>query len=138
MLTFNKFVLALAFVGGSAAVQAADDAHSMELLFGKTNGKVEKPGKLDRSRNKADSYGVVGQGTAWNTYLGQQSLGARGYKVATMNVSGTCNGLVIRQQDLQGSYAVPLALSSVSRLFGGDITALSSDMQIFVPANYIA
>ena len=78
MLTLNKLFFALAFLGGSAAVQAADD-HS-NLVIGKPGERINKSG--------------AGVQTAEYHYFATVSTLA----------CGTHNGVQVSQAALHGSF----------------------------------
>jgi hypothetical protein len=88
MMNFNKFFLALAFLGGSAAAQAADSGDDFARL------PLNKAGeRIDRFGERSGQH----DGNVWTQSLSQQGDGHplpdRLYFCgAYANLSATCNG----------------------------------------------
>ena len=115
MLTLNKLFLALAFLGSSAAAQAAEgNADVSRIDYGKTSEKPDRPSGIRRTLSGANSSG------AWGHSLSQQSVD-HAYCVTFENLSGSYNGVKVRQENLLGSYDVSQPLASTSKLF--DVSA---------------
>ncbi len=107
MLNLNKLFLALAFLGGSAAVQAGDGRlEPARIEFGKTSERLD------------DANG-------WSHGMGQQESlgGAAGalYSPAIYgSLSGTYNGVSVSRQVLLGGYDVTQRLPLSARLSSTD------------------
>lgn len=113
MLTFNKLFLALAFLGSSAAAQAAEgNADISRIDYGKTSEKPDRPSGMRRTVSGSSANAV---GT-WGQSLSQQHVD-HAYCASFENLSATYNGVKVRQENLLGSYDVSLAPASASRLF---------------------
>jgi hypothetical protein len=74
MLTPNKLFYALAFLGGSAAVQAAE-GHG-EVIIGKPGQRIDKPGAALRTAeyHYSSAYPRVVSGTHNGVQLSQAAL----------------------------------------------------------------
>ena len=100
MMTFNKFFLALAFLGGSAAAQAADSGNEASRMpLSKSGERVERFGESSRA------YG----GSVWSQDLSQQGndqphADRLYYSAAYEGLSGTYNGVPVAQKTLSGHY----------------------------------
>ena len=114
MLTFNKFFLALAFLGGSAAAQAAD-------------GVLERapvpPGKTSERMDRTDRELRHGASGVWNQGFSQQSTdhlgaGQPDYSVSLKNLSGTHNGVPVPWESLAGYYDPGVAQVGGTNLLG--------------------
>jgi hypothetical protein len=123
MLTFNKLFLALAFLGGSAAAQAADgNADISRIDNGKNNEKSERTERTQGVRRSLSTGTSVG---SWSHSLSQQHVD-HPYCVTFENLSCTHNGVKVRQENLLGSYDVSLPLASTSKLFDASALRRSS------------
>jgi hypothetical protein len=112
MLTFNKFFLALAFLGGSAAAQAAD------------SGDAVARSPLGKSGERFDRFGENGgqhNSNVWSQGLSEQGEGNsradRLYSSAAYDsLSGSYNGVPVAQKTLSGHLdlhqTMPVALSA--------------------------
>ena len=142
MLTFNKFFLALAFLGGSAAAQAADGA--LELT-------PPPPGKTSERMDRTESELRHGTSNVWSQGLSQQNAdhphaSQPYYSVAYQNLSGTHNGLPVARENLSGHYDLSLAQVGSTNLFRagtigpGDAvqasTSLTGSPQDWLPTQY--
>lgn len=143
MLTFNKLFLALAFLGSSAAAQAAEgNADISRIDYGKTSEKPDRPSGMRRSVSGSSANAV---GT-WSQSLSQQHVD-HAYCVSFENLSATYNGVKVRQENQLGSYDVSLPLASTSRLFdtgasehGGPVEAslsLSQGQGSYLPIHHL-
>lgn len=105
MQTFSKFFLALAFLGGSAAAQAAgNDDEVSRMPPNKSGERLERVGKSGWQYAR----------TAWNQGLSQQGEGypqaGRLYSsVAYDSLSATYNGVPVAQKTVAGDYDVQQA-----------------------------
>ena len=142
MLTFNKFFLALAFLGGSAAAQAADGA--LELT-------PPPPGKTSERMDRTESELRHGTSHVWSQGLSQQNAdhphaNQPYYSVGYPNLSGTHNGLPVSAENLSGHYEVSPAQVASTKLFrAGTIgpgdsvqasTRLTGSPQDWLPTQY--
>lgn len=112
MQTFNKFFLALAFLGGSAAAQAADGSDELARV------------PLNKGGERFDRFGEHGgqhNSNVWSQGLSEQGDGHpradRLYASAAYDsLSGTYNGAPVAQKTLTGHFdlqqTVPVVLSS--------------------------
>ncbi|HEY0288204.1 MAG TPA: hypothetical protein VGC62_14525 [Pseudomonas sp.] len=143
MLIFNKLFLALAFLGSSAAAQAAERSADVSRIdYGKTSEKPDRPNGIRRSLNNtsARSSGM------WSHSLGQQPVD-HVYCVTFENLSGTHNGVKVRQENLLGRYDVSLPLISTSKLLdtrastmnvsAEDSLSLSQGQSNYLPKSYL-
>lgn len=110
MLTLNKLFLALAFLGSSAAAQAADgNADVSRIDYGKNSEKTDRVNGIRRSLSAGTAVGT------WNQSLSQQHVD-HPYCVSFENLTCTHNGLRLTQENLLGSYDVKLPLATAARL----------------------
>ncbi|MNF39696.1 MULTISPECIES: hypothetical protein [unclassified Pseudomonas] len=123
MTTFKKLILAMTVLGASAAVQAADENFA-SLTLGQTSDKVSKSSALNKNLNHPNTDGVIGKDTTWGVRLGQQN-DERRYYATYDNVSGSHNGIKLRQENLLGSYDMFLPVTSTTKLFGGGTAGLT-------------
>jgi opacity protein-like surface antigen len=131
MLITNKFLLALAFIGSSAAVQASESSSTFGgVTYGLTSDKINKSSNLNRNLDRPNADGVIGKDTTWGMRLGQQNADNR-YYATYDNVSGSHNGLKIRQENLLGSYdlMVPVGTGTSTQLFGGGTLGMTKMSQ---------
>ncbi|KAA8696827.1 Uncharacterized protein ALO80_04312 [Pseudomonas caricapapayae] len=109
MLNLNKFFLALAFLGGSAALQAGDGRLDVPRIeFGKTSERLD------------DANG-------WGHALGEQahanvSMGTLYSPPVYGTVTGTHNGVPVSREILLGSYDVTQHVPVSARLLSTDAT----------------
>ncbi|KTB55673.1 hypothetical protein [Pseudomonas syringae] len=109
MLNINKFFLALAFLGGSAAAQAGDSKLDVARIeFAKTSDRLD------------DTH-------SWGNALGEQ--GQSNVSVGTLyappvygSLTGTHNGLPVSREILQGSYDVTQHVPVSAHLLSTDAT----------------
>lgn len=123
MNTFKKILLAITVIGASAAVQA-DDSNFASLTYGQTSDKVKKTNSLDSNLSNPNADGIIGKDNTWGVRLGQQNSAGR-YYATYDNVSGTHNGIKLRQENLLGSYDMFVPVTSSTRLFGGGTLGLT-------------
>jgi hypothetical protein len=125
MLTFNKLFLALAFLGSSAAAQAAEgNADVSRIDYGKTSEKPDRPSGMRRTVSGSNATAA---GT-WGQNLSQQHVD-HAYCASFENLSTTYNGVKVRQENLLGSYDVSLPLASTSRLFDTGVSPLHGPVE---------
>jgi hypothetical protein len=117
MLTFNKLFLALAFLGGSAAAQAADgNADVSRIDYGKNSEKTDRTSGIRRTQSLGNQIG------SWSQGFSQQHVD-HPYCVSFENVSATVNGVRLRQENLLASYDVKMPLASTAKLFDASTPA---------------
>lgn len=93
MLNLNKFFLALAFLGGSAAAQAGDARLDVARIeFGKTSERLDDVNSWGRSLGEPAHANV--------------SVGALYSSPVYGNLTGTHNGVPVSREILLGSYDV--------------------------------
>lgn len=100
MQTLNKFFLALAFLGGSAAAQAADTSNEVSRMPLNKSGE-----RVDRSGESGRSYGRA----VWSQGLSQHGnnhpyADRLYYSAAYDSLSGTYNGVPVAHKTLSGHY----------------------------------
>ncbi|WP_426140878.1 hypothetical protein [Pseudomonas sp. DWP3-1-2] len=143
MLTINKFFLALAFLGGSAAAQAADGERELaRVLPGKTSERMDRT----ESEIRHEASGV------WSQGLSQQNVdplpGSRPYyTLSYQDITGTHNGVPVARQNLSGHYDVGLTHISSTHVFdAGTITpdvspqaslSLSGHSETWLPVHHL-
>ena len=129
MKTFNTLLAAMAVcAAGITTAQAADDNFA-SLTYGQTSDKVRKSGLLQRNTDHLNADGIIGKDDTWGVRLGRINDDGR-YYATYDNVSGTHNGLKLRQENLLGSYDLFYPLGSSTKLFGGasaGLTKLTQD-----------
>lgn len=123
MTAFKKLMLAVTVLGASAAAQAAD-SNFASLTYGQTSDKVKKSSSLNRNLDHPNADGVIGKDNTWGLRLGRQNDEAR-YYATYDNVSGSHNGIKLRQENLLGSYDLFLPVTSSTKLFGGGTAGLT-------------
>ncbi|MGC5704206.1 hypothetical protein J4P02_28800 [Pseudomonas sp. NFXW11] len=123
MTSLKKLILAFTVLGASAAAQAAD-SNFAGLTFGQTSDKVKKSSQLNDNLGHPNADGVIGKDNTWGARFGRQNDQGRYY--ATYDyVSGSHNGIKLRQQNLLGSYDRFLPITSSTQLFGGATAGLT-------------
>lgn len=123
MKNLNTLLAALTFLGTSMAVQAADDTFA-SVTYGQTSDKVKKSGLLNQNVGNLNSDGVIGKDDTWGIRLGKINEQGR-YYATYDNVSGTHNGLKLRQENLLGSYDLFYPVGGSTKLFGGATAGLT-------------
>jgi hypothetical protein len=107
MLTFNKLFLALAFLGSSAAAQAADGSADVSRTdFGKNTERADRINGLRRSLATSAPVG------SWSQAFSQlvNDPYAAGYGNLTVRV----NGVSLQTASLAAAYEAPVRLSSTT------------------------
>ncbi|KQN53008.1 hypothetical protein ASE98_20645 [Pseudomonas sp. Leaf48] len=122
MTTLKNLLLAFTVMGASAAVQANDNFAGLTL--GQTSDKVKKSHALNDNLNSPNADGVIGKDTTWGVRAGQQNSQGR-YYATYDNVSGSHNGIKLRQENLLGSYDLFYPVGSDTKLFGGATAGLT-------------
>ena len=128
MTTFKKIMLAMTVLSASAVAQAADENFA-SITLGQTSDKVKKSSLLNSNLDHPNASGVISKDTTYGVRLGQQNNDRR-YYATYDNVSGTHNGIKLRQENLLGSYDLFLPVTSSTKLFGGataGVTKLSQE-----------
>ncbi|MGY2341313.1 hypothetical protein ACW9HW_18995 [Pseudomonas sp. SDO5532_S415] len=123
MTTFKKLLLAFTVMGASVAAHAGDDNFA-SLTFGQTSDKVKKSNALDTNLNNPNAGGVIDKDNTWGVRLGQQNSQGR-YYATYDNVSGSHNGIKLRQENLLGSYDLFYPVGGSTKLFGGATAGLT-------------
>lgn len=132
MTGFKKLLLAFTILGASTAAYAADDTFA-SLTLGQTSDKVKKSHALNDNLNHVNADGVIGKDGTWGVRLGQQNTQGR-YYATYDNVSGSHNGIKLRQENLLGSYDLFYPVGGSTKLFGGataGITKLTQESSSF-------
>jgi hypothetical protein len=142
MLTVNKFFLALAFLGGSAAAQAADEVLDLTRM---------PPGKPSERMNRTESESRHGASSVWRHGLSQRggdnvSGDQSGYSVSYQPLSGTHNGAPVARDSLSGHYDVNLLQMDGTKLFSqgaigstrplATVSSLTGSQQDWLPVRY--
>ncbi|MHA6193538.1 hypothetical protein ACX3YG_04030 [Pseudomonas wadenswilerensis] len=128
MKSLNTLLAAMTFLGASMAVHAADDTFA-GVTYGQTSDKVRKSGLLEQNVGHLNTDGIIGKDDTWGVRLGRINDQGR-YYATYDNVSGTHNGLKLRQENLLGSYDLFYPLGNSTKLFGGasaGLTKLTQD-----------
>ena len=122
MTHMKTLLLAFTVLGASAMAHADDNFASLTL--GQTSDKVKKSSALDQNLNNPNADGVIGKDTTYGLRLGRQNDQGR-YYATYDNVSGSHNGIKLRQENLLGSYDVFYPVTSSTKLFGGGTAGLT-------------
>jgi len=141
MLTFNKFFLALAFLGGSAAAQAADgNADVSRIDYGKNSEKTDRTSGIRRTQSVSTAIG------GWSEGFTQQPVD-HPYCVSFENLSATVNGVKLRQESQLASYDVKMPSRTAARLFSdatpartvgaGESLSLSDSPDNYLPVHRV-
>jgi hypothetical protein len=111
MLTFNKLFLALAFLGSSAAAQAADgNADLSRTDFGKNTERADRLNGLRRSLASSTQVGN------WSQTFSQQPVDDP-YAAGYGNLTARVNGVSLQATNLPTAYDPQMSLPSTTRLF---------------------
>lgn len=122
MSHMKKLLLAFTVLGASALAHADDNFASLTL--GQTSDKVKKSSALDSALNNPNADGVIGKDTTYGLRLGRQNEQGR-YYATYDNVSGSHNGIKLRQENLLGSYDLFYPVTASTNLFGGGTAGLT-------------
>lgn len=110
MLTFNKLFLALAFLGSSAAAQAADGTADISRTdFGKNTERADRINGLRRSLSSSTQVG------SWSQTFSQQPVDFP-YAAGYGNLSARVNGVQLPTANLPATYAVQTSSQTTARL----------------------
>ncbi|HJR32119.1 MAG TPA: hypothetical protein VJ889_25655 [Pseudomonas sp.] len=123
MTTFKKLLLAFTVMGASVAAHA-DTTNFAGLTFGQTSDKVKKSNALNDNLNHPNADGVIDKDNTWGLRVGQQNSQGR-YYATYDNVSGSHNGIKLRQENLLGSYDLFYPVGGSTQLFGGATAGLT-------------
>lgn len=111
MLTFNKLFLALAFLGSSAAAQAADgNADVSRTDFGKNTERADRINGLRRSLTTGTQVG------SWSQTFSQQPVDDP-YAAGYGNLTARVNGVSVQTGNLPAAYNVQMPLPGTTGLF---------------------
>lgn len=127
MTGFKKLLLAFTLLGASTATLAAE-VNFASLSFGQTSDKITKSHALNDNLNHPNADGVIGRDNTWGVRLGQQNNQGR-YYATYDNVSGSHNGIKLRQENLLGSYDLFFPVGGSTKLFGGATAGLTKMTQ---------
>ena len=127
MTGFKKLLLAFTVLGASTTAFASDDTFG-SLTLGQTSDKIKKSHALNDNLNRPNADGVIGKDTTWGVRLGQQNSQGR-YYATYDNVSGSHNGIKLRQENLLGSYDLFYPVGGTTKLFGGASAGLTKMTQ---------
>lgn len=122
MTHLNKLLLTFSLLGASAMAHADDNFASLTL--GQTSDKIKKSTALSQHLGHPDTDAVIGKDTTYGLRLGLQNDRRRVYATYD-NVSGSHNGIKLRQENLLGSYDLFYPVSGTARLFGGGSAGLA-------------
>jgi len=123
MKSLNTLLAALTVLGASMTVHAADDTFA-SVTYGQTSDKVRKSGQLGTNLGNLNSDGIIGKDDTWGVRLGRINDQGR-YYATYDNVSGTHNGVKLRQENLLGSYDLFYPVTGSTKLFGGATAGLT-------------
>ncbi len=111
MLTFNKLFLALAFLGSSAAAQAADGTADVSRTdFGKNTERADRINGLRRSLATGTQVG------SWSQTFSQQPVD-HPYAAGYGNLTARVNGVSVQTANLPTAYDPQASLPGTTRLF---------------------
>jgi opacity protein-like surface antigen len=127
MTGFKNLLLAFTVLGASTAALASDDTFG-GLTFGQTSDKIKKSHALNDNLNRPNADGVIGKDNTWGMRLGQQNSQRR-YYATYDNVSGSHNGIKLRQENLLGSYDLFYPVGGSTKLFGSASAGLTKMTQ---------
>ncbi|MEA1027178.1 hypothetical protein T3A99_01205 [Pseudomonas sp. N-137] len=122
MTHMKTLLLAFTVLGASAMAHADDNFASLTL--GQTSDKVKKSDALNANLNHPNADGIIGKDTTYGVRLGRQNDQGR-YYATYDNVSGTHNGIKLRQENLLGSYDMFYPVTGTTKLFGGGTSGLT-------------
>ncbi|WLG97135.1 hypothetical protein [Pseudomonas sp. FP198] len=122
MTAMKKLLLAFTVLGASALAHADDNFAGLTL--GQTSDKVKKSNALDSALNNPNADGIIGKDTTYGLRLGRQNDQGR-YYATYDNVSGSHNGIKLRQENLLGSYDLFYPVTASTKLFGGGTAGLT-------------
>ena len=124
MTRINKLLLAFTLLGSSLAANADDTTNFAGLSFGQTSDKIDKSNALNDNLGHPNATGAIDGNNTYGVRLGQQNSQGR-YYATYDNVSGSHNGIKLRQENLLGSYDLFYPVGSSTKLFGGATAGLT-------------
>lgn len=141
MLTFNKLFLALAFLGSSAAAQAADgNADVSRTDFGKNTERADRINGLRRSLATGTQVG------SWSQTFSQQPVDDP-YATGYGNLTARVNGVSVQTANLPTAYDPQASLPGTTRLFDTRLPvrtvqqppslSLSESPHTFLPVHHV-
>lgn len=141
MLTFNKLFLALAFLGSSAAAQAADgNADVSRTDFGKNTERADRINGLRRSIATGTQVG------SWSQTFSQQPVD-HPYAAGYGNLTARLNGVSVQTANLPTAYDPQASLPGTNRLFDTRLPvrtvqqppslSLSESQHTFLPVHHV-
>lgn len=117
MENFSKLLIAAGILSISSLAQASD-SNFVGLSYGKTSDNISKSSALNSNLGRPGADAVIAREGTWGIRAGQQNDAGRYY--ATYDyISGSHDGIKLRQQNLLGSYDVFLPVAQQTKLFGG-------------------
>lgn len=121
--TLTKLALATSLVFGAAATAHADNNFA-GFTWGQTSNNIQKSSALNANLGNPNFDSVINNESTWGVRAGQQNDVGR-YYATYEYISGSNDGLKLRQQNLLGSYDAFLPLNeSGTKLFGGGTLGL--------------
>ncbi|WP_434766417.1 hypothetical protein [Pseudomonas triticicola] len=124
MTRINKLLLAFTLLGSSIAANADDTSNFAGLTFGQTSDKIDKSHALNNNLGNPNVSGAIDGNNTYGMRLGQQNSQGR-YYATYDNVSGSHNGVKLRQENLLGSYDLFYPVGGSTKLFGGATAGLT-------------
>ncbi|CAH0271010.1 MULTISPECIES: hypothetical protein [Pseudomonas] len=124
MTRINKLLLAFTLLGSSIAANADDTSNFAGLTFGQTSDKIDKSHALNNNLGNPNVTGAIDGNNTYGMRLGQQNSQGR-YYATYDNVSGSHNGVKLRQENLLGSYDLFYPVGGSTKLFGGATAGLT-------------
>jgi len=124
MTRLNKLLLALSVMSASIAAQADTSSNFAGLTFGQTSDKIDKSRSLNNNLDHPNATGAIDGNNTYGVRLGQQNSQGR-YYATYDNVSGSHNGIKLRQENLLGSYDLFYPVGGSTKLFGGATAGLT-------------
>ena len=124
MTRINKLLLAFTLLGSSLAANADDTTNFAGLSFGQTSDKIDKSNALNDNLGHPNATGAIDGNNTYGVRLGQQNSQGR-YYATYDNVSGSHNGIKLRQENLLGSYDLFYPVGGSTKLFGGATAGLT-------------
>jgi len=124
MTRLNKLLLAFTLLGSSIAANADDTSNFAGLTFGQTSDKIDKSHALNNNLGNPNVTGAIDGNNTYGMRLGQQNSQGR-YYATYDNVSGSHNGVKLRQESLLGSYDLFYPVGGSTKLFGGATAGLT-------------
>ncbi|MGX9866606.1 hypothetical protein [Pseudomonas moraviensis] len=124
MTRINKLLLAFTLLGSSIAANADDTRNFAGLTFGQTSDKIDKSHALNNNLGHPNATGAIDGNNTYGMRLGQQNSQGR-YYATYDNVSGSHNGVKLRQENLLGSYDLFYPVGGSTKLFGGATAGLT-------------